>query len=75
MITDYHACYYAHELSRVGGSGVESIRHILSQSSCNLALTLWLSQYSFLWIFRVISAMSDRSLSLYNLPRSKANFP
>jgi len=23
MITDYHAKYYAHELSRVGGSGVE----------------------------------------------------
>ena len=23
MITDYHAKYYAHELSRVGGSGVD----------------------------------------------------
>ena len=22
MITDYHAIYYAHELSRVGGTGV-----------------------------------------------------
>ena len=25
MITDYHAIYYAHELSRVGGSGVDRI--------------------------------------------------
>jgi hypothetical protein len=29
MITDYHAKYYAHELSRVGGSGVDRLDRAL----------------------------------------------
>jgi len=36
MITDYHAKYYAHELSRVGGSGVDRIGRALFDACVDL---------------------------------------
>ncbi|TSK06619.1 MAG: DEAD/DEAH box helicase [Geobacter sp.] len=36
MITDYHACYYAHELSRVGGSGVDRLGRALFDACVDL---------------------------------------
>jgi ERCC4-related helicase len=36
MITDYHAKYYAHELSRVGGSGVDRIGRALFDAAVDL---------------------------------------
>lgn len=36
MITDYHASYYAHELSRVGGSGVDRLGRALFDACVDL---------------------------------------
>ena len=36
MITDYHAKYYAHELSRVGGSGVDRLGRALVDACVDL---------------------------------------
>ena len=36
MITDYHAAYYAHELSRVGGSGVDRLGRALFDACVDL---------------------------------------
>ena len=36
MITDYHASYYAHEISRVGGSGVERLGRVLFDACVDL---------------------------------------
>jgi hypothetical protein len=36
MITDYHAKYYAHELSRVGGSGVDRLDRALFDACVDL---------------------------------------
>ena len=36
MITDYHATYYAHELSRVGGSGVDRLGRALFDACVDL---------------------------------------
>jgi SNF2 family DNA or RNA helicase len=36
MITDYHASYYAHELTRVGGSGIERLGRALFDASVDL---------------------------------------
>ena len=36
MITDYHAVYYAHELSRVGGSGVDRLGRALFDACVDL---------------------------------------
>lgn len=36
MITDYHASYYAHELSRIGGTGVERLGRALFDASVDL---------------------------------------
>ena len=36
MITDYHAKYYAHELSRVGGSGVDRLGRALFDACVDL---------------------------------------
>lgn len=36
MITDYHASYYAHELSRIGGSGVDRLGRALFDACVDL---------------------------------------
>ncbi len=36
MITDYHATYYAHELSRVGGSGIDRLGRALFDACVDL---------------------------------------
>jgi len=36
MISDYHASYYAHELSRIGGSGVDRIGRALFDACVDL---------------------------------------
>ncbi|HOJ05411.1 MAG TPA: SNF2-related protein [Bacteroidota bacterium] len=36
MITDYHACYYAHELSRIGGPGVDRLGRALFDACVDL---------------------------------------
>jgi hypothetical protein len=36
MITDYHASYYAHELSRVGGTGVDRLGRALFDACVDL---------------------------------------
>ena len=36
MITDYHASYYAHELTRLGGSGVDRLGRALFDASVDL---------------------------------------
>jgi len=36
MITDYHAKYFAHELSRVGGSGVDRLGRALFDACVDL---------------------------------------
>lgn len=36
MITDYHARYYAHELSRVGGTGVDRLGRALFDACVDL---------------------------------------
>jgi len=39
MITDYHAVYYAHELSRIGGNGVDRFGRALFDACVDLKLT------------------------------------
>lgn len=36
MITNYHASYYAHELSRVGGTGVDRLGRALFDACVDL---------------------------------------
>ena len=36
MISDYHATYYAHELTRLGGSGVDRLGRALFDASVDL---------------------------------------